>query len=261
VFRQIVDPLERSGDLHFTANLWSTFRDLWLGVRSFGYFRFSRGRYRHRHQPLCLAERPAMPVKLTPAAGSNSAALDLGNGKSWPPRRPVTMRGRMEASPSRNNTASPLATPPRCRAYGQRRDVVQRGLDRQKRIGEVSLTGGRSMAQKPRPVPGVSYRPRQRVRPASPQRRDTARAPQRPGRNPGPASAHRWPFPHSAANTAWSGSGISSNSSRGSLRTAPAPPFPVRGQVIRRARRRLYGGKSAAALARSCRLNVATGRG
>ena len=50
--------------------------------------------------------------------------------------------------PSAQQYGLPPLEPGRvCLADGQRRDVVQRGLNRQKSIGEVALADGGSMAQ------------------------------------------------------------------------------------------------------------------
>ena len=54
----------------------------------------------------------------------------------------------MGASRPRNKTAWPLwSLAASARADGQRRDVVQRGLNGQKRVGEAALAGRGSMAQ------------------------------------------------------------------------------------------------------------------
>src|SRR5579863_10552585 len=105
VFRQIVDPLRKERNLDLRRACVTGF-----GGVSFDHFRFTRGRYRHRHQPLCLAARPAMPVKLNTRRGTISPRSTSAMANSWPLEATWTMPRKMEASRPRNNTAWPLAS-------------------------------------------------------------------------------------------------------------------------------------------------------
>src|SRR5262249_46208783 len=57
VFRQIIDPLRQEGNLHLGRTGIARFDGIRLDK-----LRFTRGCYRHRHQPLSLPARPVMPV-------------------------------------------------------------------------------------------------------------------------------------------------------------------------------------------------------
>jgi hypothetical protein len=67
VLRQIVDTLRQECNLHFGRTGIVGFD----GIR-FDKLRFPRGCYRHRHQPLSLPARPAMPAKLNTRRGTMS---------------------------------------------------------------------------------------------------------------------------------------------------------------------------------------------
>jgi hypothetical protein len=79
VLRQIVDPLRQEGNLH----LWRTGISGFDGIR-LDKIRLTRGCYRHRHQPLFLPARPAMPVKLNTRRGTISPCSTSAMAKSWP---------------------------------------------------------------------------------------------------------------------------------------------------------------------------------
>src|ERR1700739_2777700 len=67
VLRQIIDPLRQEGNLHLGRTGIVGFDGIRLDK-----FRLTRGCYRHRHQPLFLPARPAMPVRLNTRRGTIS---------------------------------------------------------------------------------------------------------------------------------------------------------------------------------------------
>jgi hypothetical protein len=79
VFRQIIDPLRQEGNLHLGRTGIAGFDGIRLDK-----LRFTRGRYRHRHQPLSLPARPAMPVKLNTRLGTISPCSTSAMATSWP---------------------------------------------------------------------------------------------------------------------------------------------------------------------------------
>ena len=79
VLRQIIDPFRQEGNLH----LWRTSIPGFDGIR-LDKIRLTRGCHRHRHQPLFLPARPAMPVKLNTRRGTISPCSTSAMAKSWP---------------------------------------------------------------------------------------------------------------------------------------------------------------------------------
>jgi hypothetical protein len=79
VFRQIVDPLRQEGNLHLGRTGVAGFDGICLDK-----VRFTRGCYRHRHQPLFLPARPVMPVKLNTRRGTISPCSTSAMAKNWP---------------------------------------------------------------------------------------------------------------------------------------------------------------------------------
>jgi len=79
VFRQIIDPLRQEGNLHLGRTGIVRFDGIRLDK-----LRFTRGCYRHRHQPLSLPARPAMPAKLNTRRGTISPCSTSAMATSWP---------------------------------------------------------------------------------------------------------------------------------------------------------------------------------
>ena len=81
------------------------------------------------------------------ALGNDFAAICFGEGQEAARDRDKTDTADDRSIPSaQQNGLAPLEPRRICPANGLRRDVVQRGLDGQKCIGEVSLAGGGSIA-------------------------------------------------------------------------------------------------------------------
>ena len=79
VFRQIIDPLRQEGNLHLRRTGIAGFDGICLDK-----IRFTRGCYRHRHQPLFLPARPAMPVRLNTRRGTISPCSTSAMATNWP---------------------------------------------------------------------------------------------------------------------------------------------------------------------------------
>jgi len=79
VLRQIIDPLRQEGNLHLGRTGIARFDGIRLDK-----LRFTRGCYRHRHQPLSLPARPAMPVNLNTRRGTISPCSNSAMATIWP---------------------------------------------------------------------------------------------------------------------------------------------------------------------------------
>jgi len=79
VLRQIIDPLRQEGNLHLGRTGIARFDGIRLDK-----LRFTRGCYRHRHQPLSLPARPAMPVNLNTRRGTISPCSTSAMATIWP---------------------------------------------------------------------------------------------------------------------------------------------------------------------------------
>ena len=89
-----------------------------------------------------------MPVKLNTRLGTISPRSTSANGDELTARSDLNHAAEDGGVPStQQNGLAPMEPCRICRANGQRRDVVQRGLERQENIGEVVLASGRSMTQ------------------------------------------------------------------------------------------------------------------
>ena len=83
------------------------------------------------------------------ALGDDFAAVHFGQSQQLARSRHIDRSAENGSVPSAQQNGLASLQPCRiCPADGQRRDVVQRGLDGHERVGEVSLAGGGSIAHR-----------------------------------------------------------------------------------------------------------------
>lgn len=87
------------------------------------------------------------PGEVEHTLGDDFATVHIGKSDKVARSRDIDRTAEKWCVPSaQENGLAPLEPRRICPADGQRRDVVQRGLDGQKCIGEVSFAGGGSIA-------------------------------------------------------------------------------------------------------------------
>src|SRR6185369_284978 len=139
---QVVDALRQDRYLHFRrpgiAGL--------LGIR-LDHFGLAAARNRHRSSFQWRPRSAQQAGQVEYALGDDFAVVQFGQGQKLARNRDVNRTTEIGCVPSAQQYGLAPCEPCRvCPADGQRRDVVQRGLDGQEGVREARLTGRGSMA-------------------------------------------------------------------------------------------------------------------